>query len=144
MLGLGHRALRIAGETIVVTGLKMLKFLKKWLSGSDRQKTQEPMDLLRKTGSHRNLKPSAAPTPRKPVQRSPSTAEGDEKVLIRDDGPGKNVLVRKRFVREDTGTHETLKILDDSMIEDDEESGIDPYNTGRFDRSKYWDKRFRK
>ena len=25
-----------------------------------------------------------------------------------------------------------------------EESGLDPYNTGRFDRSKHWDKRFLK
>ena len=61
----------------------------------------------------------------------------------RDDdlGPGKNVLIRNRFVREDTGTHETLKILDDSMIETDEEPGFDPYNTGNFDRSRNWDKR---
>ena len=58
-----------------------------------------------------------------------------------DLGPGKNVLIRNRFVREDTGTHETLKILDDSMIETDEETGFDPYNTGNFDRSRNWDKR---
>jgi hypothetical protein len=59
---------------------------------------------------------------------------------IEDNGPGKNVLVRNKFVREDTGTHETLKILDDSML-DTQEEGIDPYNTGRFDRSRNWDKR---
>ena len=50
------------------------------------------------------------------------------------------VLIRNRYVREDTGTHETLKILDDSLIDTKEETGIDPYNTGRFDRSKNWDK----
>lgn len=62
---------------------------------------------------------------------------------IEDNGPGKNVLIRNKYVREDTGTHETLKILDDSLLEDDDEDGIDPYNTGEFDRSRNWDKRFR-
>lgn len=63
---------------------------------------------------------------------------------VADGGPGKNVFVRNRFVREDSGTHETLKILDESLVEAEEEAGIDPYNTGRFDRSKSWDFRFRK
>lgn len=62
---------------------------------------------------------------------------------IADGGPGKNVLIRK-FVREETGTHETLKILDQSVLESDEGPGIDPYNTGRFDRAKSWETRFRK
>ena len=85
--------------------------------------------------------PAARPQPaaRKPVE---FTAEVGGKVV--DGGPGKNVFVRNRFVREDTGTHETLKILDDSLLEAEEEAGIDPYNTGRFDRSKSWDVRFRK
>ncbi len=59
-------------------------------------------------------------------------------------GPGKNVLIRNKFRREDTGTHETLQILDDSIVDSGEETGIDPYNTGAFDRSKNWDKRFGK
>lgn len=63
---------------------------------------------------------------------------------IETQGPGKNVLIRNRYVREDTGTHETLKILDDSIIDSGEETGMDPYNTGKFDRSKKWDQRFRK
>ena len=61
-----------------------------------------------------------------------------------NDGQGKNVLIRNKFVREDTGTHETLKILDDSMVDSGEEPGLDPYNTGGFDRSKNWDRRFGK
>lgn len=60
-----------------------------------------------------------------------------------DLGPEKNALVRKKYQREDTGTHETLTIVDDSVIETGEETGIDPYNTGNFDRSRNWDKRFR-
>ncbi len=63
---------------------------------------------------------------------------------IESQGPGKNVLVRGKYHREDTGTHETLKIIDESLSEDDDGGGIDPYNTGQFDRSKNWDKRFRK
>ncbi len=58
---------------------------------------------------------------------------------IEDGGPGKNVLVRNKYVREDTGTHETLTIIDDSILQADEDDGLDPYNSGRFDRSKSWD-----
>ena len=58
---------------------------------------------------------------------------------IADGGPGKNILIRNRYLREDTGTHETLKILDDSVLESEEVEEFDPYNTGRFDRSKSWD-----
>lgn len=62
------------------------------------------------------------------------------------DKPGdeKNVLIRNKYVREETGTHETLKILDDSLVDSGEETGIDPYNTGGFDRSRNWESRFRK
>ena len=59
---------------------------------------------------------------------------------IEQTGPGKNVLIRNKYVREDSGTHDTLKILDDSIIETEEKEGIDPYNTGQFDRSKNWDR----
>jgi hypothetical protein len=58
---------------------------------------------------------------------------------IEDGGPGKNVLVRNKYVREDTGTHEKLTIIDDSILQADEDDGLDPYNSGRFDRSKSWD-----
>jgi hypothetical protein len=63
---------------------------------------------------------------------------------IENNGPGKNVLTRNKYVREDTGTHDTLMIVDDALIETDEETGIDPYNTGRFDPSKNWDSCFGK
>ena len=58
---------------------------------------------------------------------------------VEDAGPGKNVLIRNKYVREETGTHETLKIVDDSLLESKDEPSADPYNTGRFDRSKSWD-----
>ena len=96
---------------------------------------------LRQTGTH------ARPSPRKPKQAVPRRQpefvnyDGHLDGRIEEVGPGKNVLIRNRFVREDTGTHESLKILDDSMIETDEDTGFDPYNTGNFDRSRNWEKR---
>lgn len=91
---------------------------------------------LRQTGSHTSSKPAVP-------KRQPEFVDIDTHVEghIDDAGPGKNVLIRNKYLREDTGTHETLKILDDSMIDTKEEEGFDPYNTGQFDRSKNWDKR---
>ncbi len=63
---------------------------------------------------------------------------------LKNSDPDNNVLIRNKYQREDTGTHDNLKIIDDSMIDSGEETGIDPYNTGNFDRSRNWDKRFRK
>lgn len=62
---------------------------------------------------------------------------------IEDAGPGKNVLIRNKYLREDTGTHETLKIIDESVIDTGEETGFDPYNTDQFDRSRNWRSRTR-
>ena len=80
------------------------------------------------------------PKPAKKVTESPLEVDfvPDAGGQIIDGGPGKNVLIRNRYVREDTGTHETLKILDDSLLDTEEETGADPYNTGRFDRAKSW------
>ncbi len=130
----------------------MLKLLKKWLGRNSANEAPEPMDMLRKTGSYRTLKPSIAPPvvkPKPPSKPVTSTEVEDgagvsDKPVIEEMGPGKNVLVRRRLVREDTGSHETLTILDDSVIDGEQESGLDPYNTGQFDRSKHWDKRFLK
>lgn len=71
--------------------------------------------------------------------RQPAGAKKESKTPAADSPP----LIRNRYVREETGTHETLTILDDSMIDSGEEPGFDPYNTGDFDRSKNWERRFR-
>ena len=132
--------------TCLNTGPGMFDWIKNLFSSEPEPDHPEPMDMFRKTGSYRSLQPSVEkPEPEKPVE--PETIEISSHVEghIEDAGPGKNVLVRKRFVREDTGTHETLTILDDSLVETSDDSGIDPYNTGEFDRSKHWDtSRFRK
>ncbi len=123
----------------------MLNWIKKLFGHEEEADSPEPMDMFRKTGSYRSLKPTVTVPPKKEPPK-PESLEVSSHVegQIEDGGPGKNVLVRKRFVREDTGTHETLTILDDSLVETDTDSGIDPYNTGQFDRSKKWDNRFRK
>ena len=91
------------------------------------------------------VKPPAArpksPPPAAPQKPTDTVEFSTEKTgSIADGGPGKNVLIQDRFIREETGTHETLKIVDDSILESEEkEAEFDPYNTGRFDRGKSWD-----
>jgi len=125
------------------------RFIKRLISKVSPQKTSPGPKLsrtgrhLRQTGGHtaaRIAKPKQAVPGSQPdyVDIDPH-AEG----RIEDNGPGKNVLIRNKYIREDSGTHETLKILDDSMIDTEEEEGIDPDNTGQFDRSKHWDKRLK-
>jgi len=103
---------------------------------------------LRKTGSHlrysgSHTAPQTTPIKQAVPERQPECIDLDPHFhgAIEDNGPGKNVLIRNKYLREDTGTHETLKILDDSIIDTKEEEGMDPYNTGRFDRPRNWDKR---
>ena len=107
-----------------------------------------PAPDLNRSGAHTApRRPPVNRTARRPAQPPKPQGAGpsdDQGGTIESLGPGKNVLIRNKFVREDTGTHETLKILDDSLVDSGEESGIDPYNTGGFDRSRHWDKRFRK
>lgn len=92
------------------------------------------------------VKAAQQPAPSKPVgqKHKPATAHKnrDLNTQIEKQDPAKTPLPRKKYVREDSGTHETLKILDESLVETGEETGIDPYNTGQFDRSKNWGNRF--
>lgn len=133
--------------------------LKNINESNDTMKPNAPRmfhDFLKWLGQRIFRQPEPAPTPPKAVRARPpskrpavarpglvklnTTINGE----IADGGPGKNVLIRNRFVREETGTHDSLKILDASVLESEEEFGIDPYNTGRFDRAKSWETRFRK
>ena len=52
------------------------------------------------------------------------------------------MLVRDPNERENSGSHEALIFFEEDVKTSDE-TGIDPYNTGKFDRSRNWDKRFR-
>ena len=117
-----------------------MKQLKNWLKKRFTTDSQPAPPNFRRTEfySHRAQHVAPPKADAKPVELD--TADSGQ---IEDAGPGKNVLIRNKFVREDTGTHETLKILDDSLVDSGEETGIDPYNTGGFDRSKNWNNRFR-
>lgn len=123
-----------------------MKRLINWFT--DKFAPQKPVrqKSLHRSGVHRIPRPAKV-APVKPKPPAPAkvkyTAGVDGSIV--DGGPGKNVLIRNKYLREDSGTHETLKIVDDSLLESEEEFGLDPYNTGRFDRSRTWDtSRFRK
>ncbi len=113
----------------------MLDFLKKYFGRAEPPPAKR---VLRQVIAQNRRPPGAR-------ARAGADAELDVSIEggIEERGPGKNVLVRKRLVREEAGTHETLKIVDESAQDSTEEAGIDPYNTGNFDRSRNWDKRFR-
>ena len=102
------------------------------------------MQEMQATGAH------TAPPPARQNQKVPRpdpefvAPDEDLSAEFESDGPGEKALIRNKFLREDTGTHETLKIIDDSIVDTGEETGLDPYNTGGFDRSKNWDRRFGK
>ncbi len=113
-----------------------------WLTRKISPDKAAPQNSLRRTGDRRMPQQNLKPKPKPALEHPPridsvdfSTELGGK---IEDGGPGKNVLVRNKYVRADTGTHETLTIIDDSL-QADEDDGLDPYNTGRFDRSKSWD-----
>lgn len=120
----------------------MIGRLKSWFS--DRFGNAKPDTRASTPGvSPRQQAPRVRPRPAVKTAR-PQRFVAESGGHIEDGGPGKNVYIRNRYVREETGTHETLKILDDSMLESDDEGGADPYNTGQFDRSKTWNLRTRK
>lgn len=114
----------------------MIDFIRKMLGRGEQRTAEDPPAKPKSRPAPAN--PSADAAPRGRVGLN-VTLEGE----VDERGPGKNVRIRKKYVREDTGTHETLRILDDSALDTGEETGIDPYNTGNFDRSRNWDKRFR-
>ena len=120
--------------------MRMIKRLRNWF------RERFAGDEMPAAAPPRKSAAQSSPSKKSVPRRDPEYVDADEDLSgrIESAGPGKNVLIRNKFVREDTGTHETLKILDDSLVDSGEESGIDPYNTGGFDRSRNWDRRFGK
>lgn len=110
--------------------------LMKWLARKFSPADEPPPRPMRPTSPR--VRPRPAAKPKRP-EIDPVEFSGELGGKIEEVGPGKNVLVRNKYVREETGTHETLKIIDDSLVEEIDDDGMDPYNTGRFDRSKSWD-----
>ncbi len=121
-----------------------------WLANLFSTQAAPPRRNLTQSGSHlrqtgSQVKPDGATVQQALPQRQPEFVNLDPQLAGRivDSDPGKSVLVGSKFVREDSGTHETLTILDDSVAQPDDDVGTNPYDTGDFDRSKNWDKRFR-
>lgn len=126
-----------------------------WLTGKISPEDASSDPTLRNAGAYQKRTGSTARSAgghtvartAKPKQalprRQPDVVNLDPRVegRIENRGPGKNVLIRNKYLREDTGTHETLKIVDDSIVDTEEQEGFDPYNTGQFDRSRNWDRR---
>jgi hypothetical protein len=116
----------------------MMRFFNRLLAKIAPDSTK-PEPRLQKTMAHRAARSVRKKPPTKTPRRTPDLEyAGSISGKIVDGGPGKNVLIRNKYVREDSGTHETLKIVDDSLLDSDEEFGLDPYNTGRFDRARSW------
>lgn len=131
----------------------MFEKIRKWILSVTASQDASSAKRLRQSGAH--PRPAEAGRDRRDGQDRRKRAEYVDQVEVIDLDPDiagemasndsrKNDLVRNRYQREETGTHETLKIFDDSAVDSGEEAGIDPYNTGNFDRSRNWDKRFRK
>ena len=119
-----------------------MKRFTNWLSDKFAPEKPAAGYSLRQTGAHRIAKPASRSRSPAPVLKGEYSLDVEYSSelggKIVDGGPGKNVLIRNKYIREDSGTHETLKIVDDSILDSDEEFGLDPYNTGRFDRAKSW------
>lgn len=118
-----------------------------WLADKISPQKPAPRVDLTRTGQHALPKKGAPPKKQAVPRSQPEYVDFDSSLdgQIDSAGPGKNVLKRRKMLRDETSTHETLTIIDESAEESrSDKEGIDPYNTGQFDRSKNWDKRFRK
>ena len=120
----------------------MMEGLKNWFKGRFSV-AKSPPPRAGSTGTYRQRLAAAEKSVVHPSQEPDAEIEAPHG-RIESLGPGKNVLVQNPYVREDLGTHESLKIVGQSLDDEDQEAGIDPYNTGKFDTSRKWDHRFRK
>jgi hypothetical protein len=121
-----------------------MKLFFNWLAEKISPQKASAKPSVKKAG--RQKFPKKAPVKQAVPRSQPEYVEFDSSVdgQIDDAGPGKSILKRNRSIRDETETHDKLSILGEPDENQTDEEGIDPYNTGQFDRSKHWDKRFRK
>ncbi len=121
----------------------MIKRLMNWLTGSTTPDNGQRVQQRRRVSAHAALHARVTPAPA--VGQHPHLGELGPTFdgRIESAGPGKNVLVSNADAVDDTGAREMLKLFDNVPPDPDEPAGIDPYNTGEFDRSRTWDSRFR-
>ena len=120
----------------------MFARLKNWLNDKFSAGESASANRMQETGTHVAAQPIENTEP-KPA-RSANADNASDSSRDEDRASNENAIVRNEYIREDTGTHEKLTIIDNSLPDPDEDAGIDPYNTGGFDRSKNWNSRSRK
>mgnify|MGYP001829130037 CR=1 FL=1 len=103
----------------------------------------QPKQQRRRVSAHASLHARDTPSPASRQQADSPELHAGLKGRIENVGPGKNVLVSNGDAVDDTGAREMLKLFDDTPPDPVEPMGIDPYNSGQFDRSRHWDTRFR-
>ena len=119
---------------------------KRWINWLKSNTASDPVrapEQRRRTAAYAALHGSRTPSPAPSQQLVARTAGHGFAGRIENIGPGKNVLVREDETIDDTGAREMLRLFDSSPQESSEPAGIDPYNSGQFDRSRHWDGRFR-
>jgi hypothetical protein len=121
----------------------MIKRLINWLKGDAASDTGRPAQQRRRVSAHAALHARATPMPAPPPQPDIRELASGFRGHIENAGPGKNVLVSNADAVDDTGAREMLKLFDEAPLDKGEPMGIDPYNSGEFDRSRHWDTRFR-
>ncbi len=115
----------------------MIRLLKKLFASDDRPKQRAPADVLVQS-QRLALEVDDAEAP-EALEIEPRVAG-----LVVSNGPGKNILLRTSLQKRAGTASESLELVDDQAADSRDADGMDPYNTGKFDRSKNWDKRFRK
>jgi hypothetical protein len=121
----------------------MIRRLINWLKGGSADDSDVPAQRRRRVSAHAALHARATPSPKPTLRNDIGDLQTEFEGRIENVGPGKNVLVHDSYLSDDTGTREMLKLLDDAPLDPDEPVGIDPYNSGEFDRSRHWNTRFR-
>ncbi len=121
----------------------MIKQLINLFKGDTAADTGQPKQQRRRVSVHASLHARDIPSPASRQQADSPELHAGFKGRIENVGPGKNVLVSNGDAVDDTGAREMLKLFDDTPLDPVEPMGIDPYNSGEFDRSRHWDTRFR-
>ena len=129
----------------------MIEVFKKLFRSSDEPTQTLPTQDLRQSGANRlptvrrddRRKSDRRDQPEQTVRPARRQVQVEPNVAGKVDSRGPvNVLVQNKY-QQDTEATNTLRILDESMLESNDEAGNDPYNSGSFDRSKNWEKRKR-
>jgi hypothetical protein len=134
----------------------MLRKIRNWFGAQDvneraAERTQKPA-LGPPRARIPNERPGQAPRVTTTPPANDDAVEDEQLTLVSElslvedadsVGPGKNVLAHRDLYRVETGTFETLSI-EGAPSKKDPAEGMDPYNTGNFDRPSGWDKPSRK